>query len=103
MDKQKNDFLDPYQQSKCPVCGSADFEWGRMGGRTYYVPGESMWTWRGYQNIRTRRCLQCNNLLQFADPSLTRQQNRLIILIVVVAISLALLAGIALPLLMSRF
>ena len=54
MYKQKNDFLDPYQQSKCPVCGGEEFEWGRLGGQTYYVPGESMWRLRGWQYIRTR-------------------------------------------------
>ncbi len=103
MYKAKNDFLDPYHQGKCPVCGGTEFEWGRLGGQTYYVPGESMWRWRGYQYIRTRRCLQCNNLLQFADASLTQRQNRVIILIVVVTVALLVLAGIVLPLVMSRF
>ena len=103
MYKPKNDFLDPYRQGKCPVCGGTDFEWGRLGGQTYYVPGESMWRWRGYQYIRMRRCLQCNNLLPFTDSSLTQRQNRVIILIIVVAISLALLAGLVLPLLMGGF
>jgi hypothetical protein len=102
MYKPKNDFLDPYRQGKCPVCGGADFEWGRLGGQTYYVPGESVWKWRGYQYIRTRRCLQCDNLLHFTDASLTQRQNRVMVLIIAVALALLVLAGIVLPLVMSR-
>ncbi len=101
MYKAKNDFL---EQSKCPVCGGEDFEWGRIGGQAVYRPGDSLWKVRGYQYIRARRCLQCNNLLQFTDPDLTRRQNRLIIVIVVIAVLLALFAVI-LPFILasSRF
>ncbi len=101
MYKQKNDFLDPYLESKCPVCGGTEFEWGRLGGQTYYVPGESMWRWRGYKFIRTRRCVQCNNLLQFADESLTKQQNKMIVWIVGVVVFLVLLGAILPFILMS--
>ncbi len=102
MYKQKNDFLDPYMQSKCPVCGGTEFEWGRLGGQTYYVPGESMWRMRGWQYIRTRRCMQCNNLLQFADADMTRKQNRMIVGIVILALVLVFFAALLPVILMSR-
>jgi hypothetical protein len=101
MDKAKNDFLD---QGKCPVCGGEDFEWGRIGGQVVYRPGDNLWKVRGYQYIRARRCLRCNNLLQFADPELTRRQNKVVVVSVVVAVLFTLLA-IMLPLMLasSRF
>ncbi len=99
MYKQKNDFLDSYLEGKCPVCGGTEFEWGRLGGQTYYVPGNSMWRFRGWQYIRTRRCVQCNNLLQFADADMTKQQNKMIYVIIGIVLVMALFAGV-LPMLM---
>ncbi len=98
MYKQKNDYLDQSLESTtmdrpCPVCGGTEFEWGRLGGQTYYVPGQSMWRWRGYQYIRIRRCLQCNNLLQFADPGLTSKTNRTVFVIVVLVLIFVAMAG----------
>jgi hypothetical protein len=72
------------QQGKCTICGGQDFEWGRL--QVYYIPGSSMWSTRGRQVVKARRCLRCNNLLQFTDQSMTGQQNRTIILIVVIAL-----------------
>src|SRR5690349_14170372 len=101
MYKAKNDFLD---QGKCPVCGGEAFEWGRIAGQAVYRPGDSLWKVHGHQYIRARRCLQCNNLLQFADTELTRRQNRIIAIVVVVAILFVVLA-VMLPLVLtaSRF
>ncbi len=65
-----------------------------------YRPGDNLWTMRGYQYIRARRCLQCNNLLQFADPELTRRQNKVIVVVVLVAVLFTLLA-IMIPLMLA--
>ena len=101
MYKAKNDFLD---QGKCPVCGGQEFEWGRIGGQVVYRPGDSFWKLGGYQYIRARRCLQCNNLLQFTDPELTRRQNKVVAVIIVIAI-LAVIFAALLPIMLaaSRF
>src|SRR5258708_853829 len=74
MDKPKNDFLDP--QTPCSVCGGQAFEWGRLAGQVFYIPSLNFWGRKGRQVIKIRRCLQCNNLLQFSDEVLTQQQNR---------------------------
>jgi len=80
-----------YQQSKCPVCGGQDFEWGRLGGQAYYLPSMSAWAMKGRQVIKVRRCLRCSALIPFTDPALTRQFNRLVAVIAVVAIGFAVL------------
>jgi hypothetical protein len=84
MYKPKNDSLDP--QQPCPVCGGQEFEWGRLAGQVYYIPGFSLWRGKGRQVIKIRRCLQCNNLLQFSDEQLTRQQTRAAMIAVVVVL-----------------
>ena len=76
MINQTNDFIDP--QTPCAICGGQEFEWGRLAGQVYYLPGLSVWGRKGRQVIKLRRCLRCNNLLQFSDNELTRQQNRAI-------------------------
>ncbi len=98
MYKAKNDFSEP--QLKCPVCGGQDFEKGRLGGQAYYIPGDSLWRLRGYQYVRIWRCLQCNHLMQFADPELSKQRNQMVLFIVILVVLLA-LAAIALPLLVG--
>jgi len=76
------------QQSKCPVCGSQDFEWGRL--QAYYVPGTSLWSAKGRQMVKARRCLRCNNLLQFTDTARTAQFNRIVIVIVAISLLISL-------------
>jgi hypothetical protein len=96
MDSQYNSYIDPHQQGKCPVCGGETFEWGRLAGQSYYLPGESLWRVSGRQVIKIRRCLQCNNLLSFTDPNLSRQQN-VMIAIVLLIVFISLLLGFVLP------
>jgi hypothetical protein len=101
MYKAKNNLLD---QGQCPVCGGDAFEWGRIAGQVVYRPGDRLWKLGGSQYIRARRCLQCNNLVQFTDPELTRRQNR-ILGIVLAVVFLIILLAVMLPLIMasSRF
>jgi hypothetical protein len=101
MYKAKNTFL---EESKCPVCGGEEFEWGRIAGQAVYRPGDSLWALRGHQYIRARRCLQCNNLLQFADPTLTRRQN-MVVFVFVIFLILIFMCAFMLPLMLrsSRF
>jgi hypothetical protein len=73
-----------YQQNNCPMCGGREFEWGRV--QSFYVPGSSMWSTRGRQVVKARRCLRCNNLLQFTDAAMSRQQSRGVIIIVIIAL-----------------
>jgi hypothetical protein len=82
MYKPKNDFLDP--QTPCAVCGGQEFEWGRLAGQVYYIPSANLWRRKGRQVIKIRRCLQCNNLLQFSDDELTRQQNRAMVVVLII-------------------
>ncbi len=91
---QNNDAANEYLQKKCPVCDNQEFEWGRLGGQVYYLPGTSIWSSRGRQVIRIRRCLRCNNLLQFTDQDLTRTQSRSMMLIAAFFIIIALLLAI---------
>ncbi len=86
MYKAKNEYLDP--QTPCAVCGGQAFEWGRLAGQVVYIPGLSFWGRKGRQVIKVRRCLQCNNLLQFSDDELTGQYNRFmwVVLAIVFAI-----------------
>ena len=79
-----NQYFDPYSQVKCPICGSTDFEWGRLSAQTVYYPDSSMWKVRGRQLVKVRRCRQCNNLMTFADPDRTRQLNTMALVIVIV-------------------
>ncbi len=95
-----NDPTNSQIDAKCPVCGSDVFEWGRMSAGAYYVPGSIRWDKRARQVIRVRRCLRCNNLMQFTDQDLTRRQAQLTTLIVVVSLIIGLLA-VALPIIIS--
>ena len=77
MEKPKNDFNNnPYLQSKCPVCGGTEFEWGRASG-TYVAGPRRVLSMRGIRVFRARRCIQCNNVLSFVDEELSRRQNEL--------------------------
>lgn len=98
MYKQKNDFLDP--QQPCLICGGQEFEWGRLAGQVYYVPGFSLWGSKGRQSIKIRRCLQCNNLLQFSDEELTSRQMR-VLTITLVIVFMVLGAVICFPVLLT--
>jgi len=83
-------------QQPCPVCGNQEFEWGRMPMTVYYLPGLTrLWTTmrQGRQVIKVRRCLRCNNLLQFTDDSLTKRQNSTTIIVVILAMAFALATG----------
>ena len=82
--------------SKCPVCGNNEFEWGYLSYQTYYVPGPySLWRTqtRNRQMIKVRRCLRCNNILQFTDAETTRRVNRSVTMVAVVAIAFAVFLG----------
>jgi hypothetical protein len=101
MYKQKNDFLEA--PKPCPVCGGQEFEWGRLAGGQYgigYVPGFSMWQIKRGQAIKVRRCLQCNNLLQFTDEELTNRNRRAMTIILVIAF-MVLGAAICFPVLLT--
>jgi hypothetical protein len=87
-------------QSKCPVCGGESFEWGRLGGQTYYVPGQNMWRMRNYQYVRIRRCLTCNNLLAFTDPEMSARYRRMTYTVVVLVL-IGVLFAVLFPILMS--
>ena len=78
-----------FQHSQCPVCGGHDFEWGRLAGQAYYVPSTNMWAMKGRQVVKVRRCLRCNAMMPFGDPTMTRQFNRVMAIIVVVAVVIA--------------
>ncbi len=52
----------------CPMCGSADFEWGRLSYYAYYIPNGCKATFWGRQYIQVRRCRQCSNLQVFSEP-----------------------------------
>ncbi len=95
MDNPNVALMDTAQKSPCPVCNGREFEWGRVGQQVYYVPGDNMWTIRGYQRIRARRCVQCNNLLTFVDPELTRKQRLMVLPIIIIAVALGLLGVLA--------
>jgi len=82
----KNDSNDP--QTPCAVCGGQEFEWGRLAGQVYYIPGLNLWARKGRQVIKIRRCLQCNNLLQFGDDELTQQQNRAVVIVLIIVFAI---------------
>ncbi|HVO41122.1 MAG TPA: hypothetical protein VMT34_00795, partial [Aggregatilineales bacterium] len=63
--------------------------------------GKSLWNFWNYQYIRVRRCLQCNNLLVFADPDLARQGKRFALIVVVVIALIGLFFAILMPVLMT--
>ena len=81
------DVSDQYQHNKCPVCDGQDFEWGQFQGS--YVPGSSFWSPQKRQLLKARRCVRCNNVLQFTDPQATVRRNKSMIIIVTVAIMIA--------------
>ncbi len=81
------------QETKCPICGGQNFEWGLLAG-AYYLPGTSLWSMRGRQAIKVRRCVQCNNVVAFIDPVLMRGQTRLALLIALIAIAISILIAV---------
>jgi hypothetical protein len=99
MNSPNEAYAETFKNSPCPVCKGQTFEWGRLA-RVYYVPGTSLWSSRGLQYISTRRCLQCNHLLSFADQDLTRKQRQIVMPVIIIAILLALLGAI-LPMLLT--
>jgi hypothetical protein len=88
------DVSDQYQQNECPVCAGQDFEWGQFQG--YYIPGKSIWSPQKRQMLKARRCVRCNNVLQFTDPQATVQRNNMVIIAITVAIMITLVL-IAIP------
>ncbi len=82
------DTSDQYQQNKCSVCGGQEFEWGQFQG--YYIPGKSFWSPQKRQMLKARRCVRCNNVLQFTDPQATVQRNNRVIILATVAFMIAL-------------
>ena len=100
MNSQNIAYMDALKNSPCPVCKGQNFEWGRLGRQIYYVPGTNLWSSRGMQYISTRRCMQCNHLLSFADQDLTTKQRQTVTPIIVVAVIFALLAAL-LPMLLT--
>jgi len=81
------DGSNQYQESKCPVCGGQEFEWGQFQGA--FTPGSSFWSPQKRQLLKARRCVRCNNVLQFTDPQGTVRRNNRVIIIVTVVIMIA--------------
>lgn len=77
-EKRKN--VEP--EVPCSVCGGNEFEWGILNGGWYAKSFMSF----SYKMIRVRRCLNCNNLLQFIDEERSRQYMMMIIVLVIIVV-----------------
>ncbi len=65
------------QPEKCPVCSGSEFEWGILYGAYYGTTFSPLTRIKNPKMVKVRRCLRCNNLLQFvADERLLKDWKR---------------------------
>lgn len=57
-------------EQPCPICGKAEYAWGRLEGQLAHVPDDSgvmakIFPWP--QSVQTRICAGCGNLQLFGE------------------------------------
>lgn len=77
-------------QVPCPMCNGTHYEWGWLH-HAWYNP-KSWLPWK-HKLVTVRRCLNCNNLLEFVDEQRSRRSYliRLVLSITMLAFVAAML------------